>query len=491
MLARTVGLNLCITLAWIATASSSFAADHAVTVTIRSSDDVKQLALQFPTRLTSELQFSLQSIAGPVLDIISEESSVVVYLDWYTDLPDPIVCIKNYRQESLRALKELSKDQAVTLESGIIQIKAAAPIYLKEELSWLYIATTEDSLRNIQPPTLSKDSADSAPVQAEIQLQKIPAGTRQEIANVLSRRLLPPAIATVDEFSAEQLIQTYTKRLLASFANQADTIVLEAQATETGPQIDLRVAGRQLSPIAIKRSKLPVTGVDANVPAFAFHTSLSDEEVAYMTWWAQGLPDRTLASFQEAQIEDRSGEAGLQQLSSAGAKILRGIAQSGTLEGLAAFTGEKHDVPLIGIAVPDTKAVRSQLEQLANDPSLKELGLTAAELDLENTPDFQLHRFTFGGIQEEPFPLWIGMSPSAVYLMVDSESVEFLKSWLAADKVNEANSAPLQLNWPQFNLASYLGIEGPGSDVEGTLELTSQYTDSGLQFQIKLPGKMN
>ncbi len=338
---------------------------------------------------------------------------------------------------------------------------------------------------------MNTDAVDGAALQAEVRLQKIPAGTRQEIAQVLSRRLLPPAISTVDEFSAEQLIQTYTKRLLTSFANQADTLQLTARATETGPQFDLRVDGRTLHPIAPQRSKLPSIGSEQGIPALAFHTMLTDEEVAYLTWWAQGLPDRTMASFQEAQIEDRSGEAGLQQLSLAGTKLLRSIAQSGALEGMAAFTGEKHDVPVLGFAVPDTKAVRSQLEQLAKEPSLKELGLTAAELDLENTADFQLHRFTFGGIQDEPFPLWIAMSPSAVYLMVDNESVQTVKAWLTTNKANTTNAEPLRLTWPQFNLDSYLGLEGPGNGVEGTLVLTSQYTDRGLQVRINLPGKSN
>ncbi len=123
MLVRTISLSVCFTLAWIGITPSTQAADHAVTVTMRSTDATKELALQFPVRLTSELQFSLQSIAGPVVDLVSNDSPVVVYLDWYTDLPDPIVCIKNYQQEALRALKERSKEQVVTLESGSFRSK--------------------------------------------------------------------------------------------------------------------------------------------------------------------------------------------------------------------------------------------------------------------------------------------------------------------------------------------------------------------------------
>ncbi len=465
--------------------------EHAVSVTIRSVDEVKELALQFPTRLTAELQNSLQAIAGPLLSVADNDSPVMIYLDWQGDLPEPIVCMKNYRREALAALKTLSQAESVTLPSGVIKIEAAAPIYLKEELEWLIISTREESAQKTQPPVPSAAAEHLAPLHAEIQLQKIPTATRLEIAKVLARRVLPIEIATVDEFSAEQLVQLYTKRLIDSLANQAETLEVAARATASGPELSIKANGQQLRPVSVSESKLPLTHMTPDVAFVSLHTSLSDEEVAYMTWWAQQLPERTIASFKEANIEDRSGEAGLQQLAQAGAGLLRRIAQSGTIEGFLALTGENHELPVFGFAVPDTASVRTQLEQLARDPALKELGLMAAEFDVRQSDQFALHRFTFGGVQDEPLPLWIATSKTAVYLLVDSKSVDDLKAWLPDAGEPMPSATPLQLNWPGFSLAGYLGLGNDQNSAQGTLQLIGSYTETGLQLRIQLPAHSN
>jgi hypothetical protein len=462
------------------------AKDAAASLVARSPAALLEMGKHLPGGLVKNIRESLSDIAGPMATVAASDQPLVIFLNWQGDLPTPIICLYNHNVEALKIFQKMPGLTSNEVEPGITEVSFSGSIFLKQSHDWLCVATAASDLRDVEDALAKIDIHPEHAITVNVNLRQVPVAARSEIAEVLAVRLLPPSIGNADDFSAEQLFQLYSARLMRSFASDGDTIRVTGDAADDGIHLAVEVDGAKLRRVSQAASSFPQIDQTLASRMVSFHTALNDEEVALLTWWAQGIPERMVASMKEADIKDRKGQEGLKGIAQGIAQLLTQVAQDGTLEGVVGLLGEEHEYPVFGFKIPSGQSLENFLRQTLATPSAQDLGITAAEFDIEQINGVRFHRISLGGVDDEALPILIGIGDKVAFVTSGKPGVDALRNWLSRSDAQSSEPTPLAIQIEDFDLSSMFGWQPSAKAANDKFSLTSQYTEHGVRYEIKV-----
>lgn len=460
------------------------AGDPTVSIITASPAALAELNQHLPNALSQRLGEMAMQYAGPFSTAVSLDSPAGVWLNWHDGLPRPILLLKDFDQD---AFKQIVESKGLVIESrgdGISELALASPVFFRESNGWFFLASSADDLREVADPLAGMDGDVVHTLAARVQLGRVPASARTEIAKVIATRLLPPAISEANAIDADGLIHLYSSRLINDLTTQSETILVTVDSESDGLTFHADVEGPKISRLVQKAPKVALPGANDFTNGFRLHSSLRDEEVALLMWWAKSLPEQVNGAFESATIEDRQGKQAIFEAVQILADAIGKTAVLGEVEAFGTLVGPELETPLVGVRVHSGQWVDEKLNQWINAGHAGELHVGGVELNFETVQDVRLHRFTLAESDAEMVTVTVGIGTDRVFLTSGNEGLSALRDMLNQQASGTEIPSPLQLRLNDVSVASVLGWVGQ-DEVQGRLELTSDYTDRGVHYEVK------
>ncbi len=488
---RTCCLLLSMVVGTLATTAQAEVNTHGAVLTVASPEAFGELGHLLPQAVETEVREMVRSIAGPVVVAATSQEPFGLILDWQRDEPVPTAFIVNPKMDAFfSVLSKLSIEPKQT-DDGIYEVTVARPLYFREQNNCLYISPSREAIKHAQVPAASLVQDAARPVTLEINLTKIPASSKSEIANVLLTRMMPLSDAGPDEITADNLAHRYTQRLLQGVTRDGESLTLQVSRENGVTQLQFDVNGRKLVRSRRGDANLLLPTVQDGEQAARVHLDLQEEEVAYLSWWAQSLQDRAVAEFQQATIEERANEAAIVKLMNLVGNTISQSVQKGKVELYMNLVGEEKDIPVFAASIASGDQLERQLKEFVSTGSVRDLGLSGVEWNLDQVGEFRIHRFTFAdptASNDDPVTVELAVAEQAIYVSPTAEGHRAMRAKIAELGTEAKDPQPIAIRIPGLNLAGVLGWKNNDAAAanEQTATIQSAYTAEGLQFTVRV-----
>lgn len=470
-------------------ATSVQAADHAVTVVAKSPAAISSLTASVPPQAKRIVLSAIAQFGGPLLSNIATDAPVGFWLDWNGELPSPVIFFQPKKRAAfLDSIKQTGQETR-RLGNGITEIVSESPTYIRESQKWLFVSTSASQLQRVEDPSRMLAADDPAVVTLRINNNKIPQDTRSELINIVTQRLLPPMIHEPGEISLDSLVNQYTQRVLKDLTNQAQSITIHINGNPSTINLSVHADGWKLASLVQKHTRAALPGPALFGNGFRAHVSLRDEDVAALNQWSQALPKQIASAFEDASIDDRSGQEGMLEGVRILSTLLSNTAYTSELEACGSLVGPEEDTPIVGVRIRSGDGFAKELRRWVNEGYAAEFGVGGVELDLETVNQVTLHRLTFVDDIDAPLSIVVGIGEDRIFATAGNEGLLALRRLLNQSGQVQPPT-PLQLQLKDVNVASILGWERDESQ-SGNLHISSEYTDRGIRYDIEFKQRKN
>ncbi|HBE69793.1 MAG TPA: hypothetical protein DDW52_16735 [Planctomycetaceae bacterium] len=468
----------------------ALAGEHAVEVIARDPAELQRIQAHLPTVVSNGLSESASDLVGPLHTALSQNQPLGVWLDWKANdtPPETVVFTRGPAMHNIDEALQTQKINRELVGGGVYELQLPSPLYYRQSGDWLYISHSMSAVESVrQAPVF--DSASQHPLNTSIQLAKIPASVRAEVAKILALRCLPTEIATARELSSDLIVQMFVNRLFDSISQQGDEIHIGVANLEAGISASIDVHGRLPQPTS-QFSRLCFEGGMDTTQALnhgSVYTRLSEREVGMLSWWAQSLAEQVRGDLRSANIEDREGSEAVVEVTKELARLVAEVAISGEIETCFAFVGDEEQSPILGIAIPDAHRAWTTIEDLSQHVALGQLGITSTERLAKSVDGFDFHRITIGESGEDASYITLAVGDQAIFATAGTPGVKSLEALLAAYRKDARAPQPLTLRLNHFPLANLFGWKTLGDKPAAKMEpatISSRFADEGFHMNI-------
>lgn len=465
--------------------------EHAVEVIANNPAELLRLRAHLPSVVSDGLNSSAVGLVGPLQVAVDQNQPLGIWLDWTSEdaPPETVVFVRNPAMHQLDETLESNAIARELVSRGIYKLELQHPLYYRQSGDWLYVSHSLDAVESVrQAPQF--DSQSQHPLNTSIQLTKIPASVRGEVAKVLALRCLPTEIATARELSSDLLVQMFVNRLFESISQQGEEAHLGVANLEAGISVSIDVDGRKLLQPTSQFSRLFFEGGLSTTQARnhgSVYTRLTEREVGMLSWWAQSLAEQVRGDVQSANIKDREGSGAVVEIAKEFSRLIAEVAISGEIETCFAFVGDEEELPILGVAVPDAQRVWTTLEKLSQQTALEQLGIIGMEPRFKSVSGFDLHRFTIGESGEDASYITVAVGEKAIFVTAGTPGLKALEALLAAFRKDARAPQPLNLRLDNFPVANLFGWKAPADKPDennAPATIASRYTDDGFHIDV-------